>query len=80
MITLYKIDYMQEVPNYDDDSTTYYQEAVDTYYIWVPTEEEDQFQAYYADPDYVVKKMIEVQSDRDIELIEIACNEINGRD
>lgn len=80
MITLYKIDCMQEVSNYDDDLTTYYQEAVDTYYIWVSTEEEDQFQAYYADPDYVVTKMMEAQSDRDIELIEVACNEIGLRD
>lgn len=80
MITLYKIDYMQEVSNYDNDPTTYYREATDTYYIWVPTDEEDQFHEYYADPNYVVRKMMEAQSDRDIELIEIACSEINGRD
>lgn len=79
MITLYRIDYMQEVSNYDNDPTIY-REAIDTCYIWVPTEEEEQFQEYYADPDYVVRKMMEVQSVRDIELIEIACNEINGRD
>lgn len=80
MNTLYRIDYMQEAPNYDDDPTTYHQRPLDTYYIWVPTEEEEQFQEYYADPDYTVTKMMEVPSDRDIELIEIACNEINGRD
>lgn len=80
MFTLYRIDYMQEVPNYDDDPTTYYREATDTYYVWVPTEEEEQFHEYYADPDYTVKKMMEAQSVRDIELIEIACNEINERD
>lgn len=79
MITLYKIDCMRDVPNYDNDPTIY-REAIDTYYIWVPTEEEEQFQEYYADPDYVVKKMMEVQSDHDIELIEVACNEINLRD
>lgn len=80
MITLYKIDCMQDVPNYDNDPTTYYQKVVDTYYVWVPTDEEEQFHEYYADPDYVVKEMMKVPSVRDIELIEIACNEINERE
>lgn len=79
MITLYKIDCMQEVSNYDNDPTTYYQKVVDTYYIWVPIDEEEQFKEYYADPNYVVTKLVEDQSDHDIKLIEIACNEINGR-